>query len=291
MIRRPPRSTLFPYTTLFRSLSPFCWIAAAPSAKDFFTNSTTAAFVLYCSRLGSSPAGGLFSSKTCGGASFFIASCATASAPKIPTARTAVTICVFILSIPPIFLSLLQSSFSQHFKKLFLRAHIDRLGYQLPFPVVDKTLRNPFHHKHFVYLPPGIEQHGKRNLALANKGLDLRRLFIRDAQHHQPLRTEALEKRLQIRHLLAAWRTPGRPEIHQHNFAPQFRKRPGLAGKILQRKPRMLPLSVILLQPRHCRPKLLIVIMIIIGRHIMERHLDMLVTHQRGELNIWIQIG
>src|SRR2546429_5909992 len=26
MIRRPPRSTLFPYTTLFRSLSPFPWI-------------------------------------------------------------------------------------------------------------------------------------------------------------------------------------------------------------------------------------------------------------------------
>src|SRR2546425_4263990 len=24
MIRRPPRSTLFPYTTLFRSLRPFC---------------------------------------------------------------------------------------------------------------------------------------------------------------------------------------------------------------------------------------------------------------------------
>src|SRR5205807_4986859 len=25
MIRRPPRSTLFPYTTLFRSLSAECW--------------------------------------------------------------------------------------------------------------------------------------------------------------------------------------------------------------------------------------------------------------------------
>src|SRR3989449_7970891 len=25
MIRRPPRSTLFPYTTLFRSSSPACW--------------------------------------------------------------------------------------------------------------------------------------------------------------------------------------------------------------------------------------------------------------------------
>src|SRR3712207_7667334 len=38
MIRRPPRSTLFPYTTLFRSTRPRCrilgtdaWIAAAPS--------------------------------------------------------------------------------------------------------------------------------------------------------------------------------------------------------------------------------------------------------------------
>src|SRR5258708_23866109 len=25
MIRRPPRSTLFPYTTLFRSISSMCW--------------------------------------------------------------------------------------------------------------------------------------------------------------------------------------------------------------------------------------------------------------------------
>src|SRR5438046_3656744 len=25
MIRRPPRSTLFPYTTLFRSSEPWCW--------------------------------------------------------------------------------------------------------------------------------------------------------------------------------------------------------------------------------------------------------------------------
>src|SRR5258708_29186763 len=28
MIRRPPRSTLFPYTTLFRSLT--CWVVNAP---------------------------------------------------------------------------------------------------------------------------------------------------------------------------------------------------------------------------------------------------------------------
>src|SRR5256885_7954416 len=37
MIRRPPRSTLFPYTTLFRSLSP----TLAPSANA----STSATFV------------------------------------------------------------------------------------------------------------------------------------------------------------------------------------------------------------------------------------------------------
>jgi len=39
-------------------LSPFCLIAAAAVGKCFLHNSTTAAFVLYWSRLGSSPAGG-----------------------------------------------------------------------------------------------------------------------------------------------------------------------------------------------------------------------------------------
>src|SRR5689334_23913431 len=32
MIRRPPRSTLFPYTTLFRSRRPFIAIVEAPAA-------------------------------------------------------------------------------------------------------------------------------------------------------------------------------------------------------------------------------------------------------------------
>src|SRR3989442_10799363 len=36
MIRRPPRSTLFPYTTLFRSEVAVAWLAAAPS--DFLEN-------------------------------------------------------------------------------------------------------------------------------------------------------------------------------------------------------------------------------------------------------------
>src|SRR2546422_7992031 len=30
MIRRPPRSTLFPYTTLFRSMAPDAWRGALP---------------------------------------------------------------------------------------------------------------------------------------------------------------------------------------------------------------------------------------------------------------------
>src|SRR2546426_8401667 len=34
MIRRPPRSTLFPYTTLFRSLFPFEYNAALPLAPN-----------------------------------------------------------------------------------------------------------------------------------------------------------------------------------------------------------------------------------------------------------------
>src|ERR1039457_6907651 len=33
MIRRPPRSTLFPYTTLFRSLCPCSWLPRSSSAR------------------------------------------------------------------------------------------------------------------------------------------------------------------------------------------------------------------------------------------------------------------
>src|SRR2546430_2890152 len=42
MIRRPPRSTLFPYTTLFRSTGVLCMIAAALSAVGPFGSSTAA---------------------------------------------------------------------------------------------------------------------------------------------------------------------------------------------------------------------------------------------------------
>src|SRR2546427_8097067 len=33
MIRRPPRSTLFPYTTLFRSVWPVAWLAEFASTR------------------------------------------------------------------------------------------------------------------------------------------------------------------------------------------------------------------------------------------------------------------
>src|ERR1041385_9367313 len=37
MIRRPPRSTLFPYTTLFRSSLPWRWISRASSAPSTYS--------------------------------------------------------------------------------------------------------------------------------------------------------------------------------------------------------------------------------------------------------------
>src|SRR5256885_17151526 len=42
MIRRPPRSTLFPYTTLFRSRAPFAGVVGQRyvSLGDYVTNST-----------------------------------------------------------------------------------------------------------------------------------------------------------------------------------------------------------------------------------------------------------
>src|SRR5256885_11409750 len=42
MIRRPPRSTLFPYTTLFRSDGDTCWVAPG-SSKCMAVSSTDTA--------------------------------------------------------------------------------------------------------------------------------------------------------------------------------------------------------------------------------------------------------
>src|SRR5258707_9075643 len=54
MIRRPPRSTLFPYTTLFRSTARFQFVGTAGSVSDaaevalpVWTPATTEAFATY----------------------------------------------------------------------------------------------------------------------------------------------------------------------------------------------------------------------------------------------------
>src|SRR5260221_9581022 len=41
MIRRPPRSTLFPYTTLFRSLLLSCGTTGTPSTRNWVPETTT----------------------------------------------------------------------------------------------------------------------------------------------------------------------------------------------------------------------------------------------------------
>src|SRR5580698_4672804 len=93
-------------------------------------------------------------------------------------------------------ISLLQSGVPQHFQELFLCAHVDGLRYQLPIPIIDKALGNPRHHERVVYFSSRIEQYRERNLALADKWLDFRGLFIGNTKHHEPLRSKALIKRL-----------------------------------------------------------------------------------------------
>src|SRR2546426_4467725 len=50
MIRRPPRSTLFPYTTLFRSMSEAARVFKAPLAKTISSCAESAANLLGCER-------------------------------------------------------------------------------------------------------------------------------------------------------------------------------------------------------------------------------------------------
>src|SRR3712207_7984489 len=55
MIRRPPRSTLFPYTTLFRSSVPFGPSASLPTTRTASARSTPLIQVLRPVRTHSSP--------------------------------------------------------------------------------------------------------------------------------------------------------------------------------------------------------------------------------------------
>src|SRR3989475_1942572 len=54
MIRRPPRSTLFPYTTLFRSRGGFTAVACMPNTKPVNDNASVTRFILDRARAGAS---------------------------------------------------------------------------------------------------------------------------------------------------------------------------------------------------------------------------------------------
>src|SRR5687767_15446580 len=57
MVRRPPRSTLFPYTTLFRSRLPRCWQCPV-GARGHTSASTPADRIAGTKRLRSTPTPG-----------------------------------------------------------------------------------------------------------------------------------------------------------------------------------------------------------------------------------------
>src|SRR2546425_3363849 len=84
MIRRPPRSTLFPYTTLFRSISPAVQVAARDAQGNLvtaFTGSVTVA-------LGTNPSGGTLAGTTTVTAASGVATFGTLSVDKVGTGYT-----------------------------------------------------------------------------------------------------------------------------------------------------------------------------------------------------------
>src|SRR3989475_12286755 len=54
MIRRPPRSTLFPYTTLFRSRGGFTAVCCMPNTKPVNDNASVTRFILDRAKAGGS---------------------------------------------------------------------------------------------------------------------------------------------------------------------------------------------------------------------------------------------
>src|SRR2546425_12935315 len=84
MIRRPPRSTLFPYTTLFRSISPAVQVAARDAQGNLvtaFTGSVTVA-------LGANPSGGTLAGTRTETAASGVVNFGTLSVDKVGTGYT-----------------------------------------------------------------------------------------------------------------------------------------------------------------------------------------------------------
>src|SRR5579864_4957043 len=73
---------------------------------------------------------------------------------------------------------LLQACLCQHFQKLFLRAHVDRLRHDLPITVVNECLRNALNLKQLIDLASGMEQHRISYSLLLNKRLCLVSVFV-----------------------------------------------------------------------------------------------------------------
>ena len=53
---------------------------------------------------------------------------------------------------------IVKPSFAQHMQKLVLRTFIQRLSNQLPIPIKDKALRNPFNMELLVNLAARIKE-------------------------------------------------------------------------------------------------------------------------------------
>src|SRR5258705_345008 len=113
---------------------------------------------------------------------------------------------------------LTQSRLSQHLQKLFLRTHIDRLRYQFSFTVIHETLGDSVDTKHVVRLAPWVEQDWICDRMLGEIRFYLADFFIINRQDYESLIFEFPVKRIEVRHLFSTGRTPGGPEIHQHNL-------------------------------------------------------------------------
>ena len=118
-------------------------------------------------------------------------------------------------------LRLLETGLAQHFQELALGPHIDCLGGQFASAIVNETFRNALYVKKLIHFAARIQQHWIGELLFGNERFHFGGVFIGDSKDHKAARTEALVESLQIGQLLAARRTPGGPEIHEHHFAGQ----------------------------------------------------------------------
>src|SRR5579883_1549966 len=106
---------------------------------------------------------------------------------------------------------------------------VQRLSGQAPLAIVEERLRDADHPKLLLERVGRVDEQREAELLRRQEFSNVSWLITGDRQDDETLPAEALMEALEVWHFLTARRAGGAPEVHQHHFAAQGLRVPGVA--------------------------------------------------------------